>query len=694
MRPALLVLAIACLAPAANSQPQGNPKTYAQWAELRARDTETAAAIASSGQLLYDAEANKKSWGQYCASAQTLAERGEFRAAIREASKALFLGESTRNPAARAYSMRDLAYAYSLAGDLDRAEEWARKALPAAKAISNPNVNVGNEIAAPVHKVLGDIASRRGDHDEAMRQFAAALDAASMFSNQKVGIRLSMAAVELRRKQPARAREILAKEATGSDVLAGIARRGLADAALLEGKNAEAIAQFTRAAEAARTANSQYAEMWAHFGLARAHRAAQDKIAAATSLDRAVALAESLRGAFRVEEFKSGFFGEVQEMFDFGVDLAAESGDSTRALEISEKSRARAALDMLRGRTRKGGRASLAIASGKPMEIAATLPERTALVVYHVLADRTVAWTMRRDATQMKSLPAGANELARTIGRLRAAIADLSAGAKTQAQALHRTLIAPLDLRGGETVVFVPHRALHLAPLHALADERGPVIAAHPVAYALSVSAAGESLGQPLASTAGLVALGNPDLGDPNMDLPAAEEEVRAIAKLSGGVAPFVRKEASASRFRAAAPGAGIVHVAAHATVDDVDPLFSTLKLAAGDIEAGEIYDMDLGSARLVTLSACSSGLGRVAGGDEFFGFKRSFLVAGAKSLLVSLWPVADESTARLMEAFYRHRREKPAAEALQRAQVEMLARKDDAEPLYWAPFVLVGDWR
>ncbi|MBC8022558.1 MAG: CHAT domain-containing protein [Burkholderiales bacterium] len=329
----------------------------------------------------------------------------------------------------------------------------------------------------------------------------------------------------------------------------------------------------------------------------------------------------------------------------------------------------------------------------QPAEVAAALPAGTVLVVYHVLPKRSIAWTLRRDAIRMQVLPVGVRDLEEQVRALRRSIVERSADTQAASRALHKLLVAPLGLREGEMVVFVPHKSLHLAPLHALANDRGPLLATNAVAHALSVSAAGESLAAPLVSAGALLALGNPDLGDPDLDLPAAEDEVRAIAKLAGTSA-FVRREASAARFRSASPGAGIVHVAAHATIDEVDPLYSALKLAAGDVEAREIYGMDLRNARLVALSACSSGMGKVSGGDEFWGFKRSFLVAGAKSLLVTLWPVADESTARMMQSFYRHRDSVTAAEALRRAQLEALRHPGEDAPLFWAPFILVGDWR
>ena len=112
----------------------------------------------------------------------------------------------------------------------------------------------------------------------------------------------------------------------------------------------------------------------------------------------------------------------------------------------------------------------------------------------------------------------------------------------------------------------------------------------------------------------------------------------------------FVQREASKTRFKAAAGDARVLHVAAHAEVDLVDPLFSRILLAGddagpGNLEAREIYELDLKNVSLVTLSACESGLGRIATGDEILGFTRSFLAAGSSALIVSLWPVADEST-------------------------------------------------
>jgi CHAT domain-containing protein len=87
--------------------------------------------------------------------------------------------------------------------------------------------------------------------------------------------------------------------------------------------------------------------------------------------------------------------------------------------------------------------------------------------------------------------------------------------------------------------------------------------------------------------------------------------------------------------------------------------------------------------------------LGRIARGDEIMGFTRSFLTAGASSLLVSLWPVADDSTELLMTTLYGELAQgKPVALAMQTAQVTVLKRAKFAHPFFWAAFDLIGDWR
>jgi len=99
-------------------------------------------------------------------------------------------------------------------------------------------------------------------------------------------------------------------------------------------------------------------------------------------------------------------------------------------------------------------------------------------------------------------------------------------------------------------------------------------------------------------------------------------------------------------------------------------------------------------------LSACDSGIGDVQDGEGVLGLERAFRVAGVRTVLISLWPVDDQSTRRFMDNLYRERfrRNASTAYAVQKATLlslrQLRARKQSTHPFYWAGFVASGDWR
>ena len=113
-----------------------------------------------------------------------------------------------------------------------------------------------------------------------------------------------------------------------------------------------------------------------------------------------------------------------------------------------------------------------------------------------------------------------------------------------------------------------------------------------------------------------------------------------------------------------------------------------------------EVFNLDLSSCSLVTLSACETGRAVIGGVDEVIGLGRGFLYAGAASLLPTLWKVDDASSAELMELFYQNLLSKQTkAAALAKAQREFVARARAAtqpyrvHPYFWAAFHLIGDY-
>jgi len=119
-----------------------------------------------------------------------------------------------------------------------------------------------------------------------------------------------------------------------------------------------------------------------------------------------------------------------------------------------------------------------------------------------------------------------------------------------------------------------------------------------------------------------------------------------------------------------------------------------------GILTAEEVASLDLDGVEWAVLSACDTGLGAVRAGEGVFGLRRAFRIAGARTVIMSLWPVEDQATRSWMRALYEARlRDKlTTADAMRHASLTMLnerrAKGLSTHPLYWAGFVAAGDWR
>jgi CHAT domain-containing protein len=113
-----------------------------------------------------------------------------------------------------------------------------------------------------------------------------------------------------------------------------------------------------------------------------------------------------------------------------------------------------------------------------------------------------------------------------------------------------------------------------------------------------------------------------------------------------------------------------------------------------GVLTALEASRLNLWGTKLVALSACDTGVGEVRNGDGVYGLRRAFVLAGAESLLMSLWPVSDTWTERQMRSYYQHLKlGKGRGDSLRLLQLDLLARNPRLHPFYWANFIQAGDW-
>jgi CHAT domain-containing protein len=442
--------------------------------------------------------------------------------------------------------------------------------------------------------------------------------------------------------------------------------------------------------------------LWALEGIGRCYLALNNQAAARRAYVAAADAADKVRAQFRSEEFKTGLFGDMQQIFERALALSMEAGDGEAGWTLSEASRSRALLDVVRERVPVGNTAPGSSLSTEPVpldKVRATLRAGEAIVEYHSLKDRLYAWVIRPGGIQAFTIEQPRAKLDKIVDQFRHSIFDRKPESKELGQRLYKMLVQPLHLAPNERLLIVPHGGLHYMPFQALYDGNHYLIEDHPLAVAPSASVAIQLLNEDKAVSPKLVAFGNP-ANEAKYALPGSEREVEKIGTLFQDKKLFLQKQASREMFRDEAGSGRILHVAAHAEVDEIDPLASRILLARegkdpGFLEAREIYGLKLNDVSLVTISACESGLGRIARGDEILGFTRSFLTAGASGLIVSLWPVSDNSTELLMTTLYGElAKGAEAIDAMQAAQITVLKRGRYSHPFFWAPFNFMGDWR
>lgn len=331
----------------------------------------------------------------------------------------------------------------------------------------------------------------------------------------------------------------------------------------------------------------------------------------------------------------------------------------------------------------------------------AALGDHTALVAFSALDDELVAFIVtggglrvRRRLADIPQLEALVAQLffqieAMRYGaqRMRAHASQLLKRTRHYLRELHRTLLQPIltDI-GDRRLVIAPDRVLHYVPFHALWDGEQYLVETREVCIVPSAAMLLACLARPLRDPHCAVLMGAPDARAPKV-----QEEVMALAPLFHASRVFIGDQATLAALRNHAEQADVLHLACHGYFRPDNPLFSSLALADGWLTVRDAYGFDLRGA-LVTLSACETGVSKLAPGNELIGLARGFFTAGAPAVLVSLWVVDDAAAVELMKRFYTCflANKRPAA-ALRQAQLHLL--REQPHPFFWAPFTLFGRW-
>jgi CHAT domain-containing protein len=184
------------------------------------------------------------------------------------------------------------------------------------------------------------------------------------------------------------------------------------------------------------------------------------------------------------------------------------------------------------------------------------------------------------------------------------------------------------------------------------------------------------------------------------LTLEGAVHESRQIKKITHGKW-YRNHRADESSFRALAPRFRILHIACHTIIDEKNPERSSLVMTApadsgsdGYLHAYEIAQMNL-HAQLVVLSSCNTGFGLLRRNEGLISLARSFFYAGIRTVLYTLWPVSDQTSAALAGSFYQGIRSKQTPDmALRNAKLNFLDHADPVKthPFYWSGYVMLGN--
>jgi len=336
------------------------------------------------------------------------------------------------------------------------------------------------------------------------------------------------------------------------------------------------------------------------------------------------------------------------------------------------------------------------------------LGDDAVLLQYYVTDDR-VGMLLTTPGVQLaRTSQVSAKDLNRQIGEFRRLLRDPKSNAQPAAQALYQLLVAPVaqDLAqaGAKTVMLSLDGALRYVPFAALHD--GQQYLAQKWNLPMYTSVTKDKLRDAVAQEWQAAALGLTQAVGEFDALPAVRAEMRSIVKDGRtGVLPgevHLDKAFSAARLKDVSQRPfQLLHVASHFRFSPGTEVNSFLLLGDGQqLTLGDIRTQNFrfDQVDLLTLSACDTGLGggRDAQGREIEGFGVIAQQQGAKAVLATLWPVADQSTALLMADLYKRRQSQRLTkiEALRQAQLGLMAQPRYAHPFYWAPFILMGNWK
>ncbi|MBD2168987.1 tetratricopeptide repeat protein [Calothrix membranacea FACHB-236] len=674
---------------------------------------------------------------------------GDYPKAIEYHQQYLAIAKQIKDRLGEGNALGNLGVAYYSLGDYPKAIEYHSSSLAIAKEIKDRR-GEGNALGN-----LGNAYFSLGDYPKAIEYYQQHLAIAKEIKDrQGEGVALGNLglayqflgdypkAIEYHSKSLAIAKEIKDRQSEGQ----ALGNLGVAYNAL--GDYPKAIEYYQQHLAITKEIKDRLSEGQSLNNLGYAFYKQGNLSAAEKTLYEGIKVRESLRDKKLADTNKVLFFDTQSSTYILLQQVLIAQNKTDAALEIAERGRARAFVELLASRSSTNNKQ--ADKSPEPPTIAQikqiAQQQNATLVQYSIIIDEfkiagkqqvkesdLYIWVVKptgevifrkvdlkqlwqKDNTTLEELVTqsrlgiGVVRSGRAGGIIASQNTD-AANVKKPLQKLHDILIKDIaDLlpkNPGDRVIFIPQDSLFLAPFPALRDESGKyLIEKHTIltAPAIQVLDFTHKLEQGKTTNYNnALIVGNPTMpvvstepGKPGtqlIPLPGAEQEAKTIADLLKTKA-ILGKDATKANIMQQLSTANVIHLATHGWADDNRGLGSWIALAPsgkddGLLTAEEILNLKL-KAQLVVLSACETGKGKLSG-DGVIGLSRSLISAGVPSVLVSLWQVPDAATQYLMVEFYQSLQTQPD-KALALRQAMLKTKEKFPSPVNWAAFTLIGE--
>jgi CHAT domain-containing protein len=517
----------------------------------------------------------------------------------------------------------------------------------------------------------------------------------------------------------------------------------------LLGKSVEALQNYKEGFEIALTLNNPDLTWKFIAGLAENYETSGEWDKVVELNDTVLKILEGLRSTMPGGEFKTTFMAKERYVFEDVIDLLETLHEKDRtkdydklAFLYAEQSKSRVLLDLLSAAklTSDKDLNKGILSNPEPVSIdeaKALCPDKNTVIFEYSVGDSSSClWVITRADYKMFKLPSR-KILQEQIETIRFSLLDPQQGVSdfftNSGTILYEELIKPAEqfLSKKSKLIIIPDGVLNYLPFEVLMTENKKsgteitysdipfLVKKYPVSYAQSASVLKtlilqhDRLDKNVAKPVSLLAFGDPLYEDSSLNtqvkyprLEYSGNEIEAVTSFfkSGSFAIFLRNKANEENFKKMNDLGkfNYIHFATHGLINEEKPDLSSLILTSernsgedGLLQAAEIFNLKL-NADLVVLSACQTGLGKLVRGEGMVGLTRAFMYAGTPSVLVSLWSVSDISTADLMREFYKNliKNKLSKTDALRKTQLTLIAGGKYAHPFYWAPFILIGDWR